>query len=106
MLMFAVVSVTSFKCYVCSPDSGRPEDMYTLRKSFPTHAIQPCSAYTRHNKHQYLLECPHGGNNGCLTKFAGEYHYSYQLDMWLVHRGCPDSFVHGFTLLLFQLMGL
>ena len=67
----ADVSVTSFKCYVCSPDSGRPEDMYTLRKSFPTHAIQPCSAYSRHNKHQYLLECPHGGNNGCLTKFAG-----------------------------------
>jgi len=62
-------SASSFKCYVCAPDEGKPEDMYTLRKSFPSHHILPCSQYTKHNKHKYLLQCPHGGTNGCLTKF-------------------------------------
>ena len=66
------ISVSSFKCYVCAPDEGKPEDMYTLRKSFPTHDIQSCSAFTKSKRHLYLLECPHGGSNGCLTKFEGK----------------------------------
>lgn len=64
-----IQTVSSFKCYVCAPDEGKPEDMYTLRKSFPTHDIQSCSAFTKSKRHLYLLECPHGGSNGCLTKF-------------------------------------
>ena len=67
--------MSSFKCYVCAPDEGKPEDMYTLRKSFPTHDIQSCSAYSKSQRHLYLLECPHGGSNGCLTKFEGECFY-------------------------------
>ena len=46
--------------------------MYTLRKSFPSHQLQPCSKYNKSNKHQYLLDCPTTGSNGCLTKFEGE----------------------------------
>ena len=64
--------MSSFKCYVCAPEEGKPEDMYTLRKSFPTHDIQSCSAYAKSRRHLYLLECPHGGSNGCLTKFEGK----------------------------------
>ena len=64
--------MSSFKCYVCQPDEGKPEDMYTLRKSFPTHDIQSCSTYTKSKRHLYLLDCPHGGSNGCLTKFKGK----------------------------------
>jgi len=60
--------VSSFQCYVCAPDEGKPEDIYTLRKSFPSHHLQPCSKYNKSNKHLYLLDCP-TGNNGCLTKF-------------------------------------
>jgi len=60
--------VSSFQCYVCAPDEGKPEDMYTLRKSFPSHQLQPCSKYNKGNKHQYLLDCP-TESNGCLTKF-------------------------------------
>jgi len=64
-----IQTVSSFKCYVCAPEEGKPEDMYTLRKSFPTHDIQSCSAYSKSRRQLYLLECPHGGSNGCLTKF-------------------------------------
>jgi len=69
ILLQTICTVTSFKCYVCSPDEGKPEDMYTLRKSFPHHKIEPCSKYNSNNKDKYLLECPHGGGSGCLTKF-------------------------------------
>ena len=71
-LTLLFVSVSSFQCYVCAPDEGKPEDMYTLRKSFPSHQLQPCSKYKPSNKHQYLLDCPTTGSNGCLTKFEGE----------------------------------
>lgn len=60
--------VSSFKCYVCAPDEGKPEDMYTLSKSFPANHLQSCSKYNKNNKHLYLLDCP-SGNSGCLTKF-------------------------------------
>jgi len=60
---------SSHKCYVCGPDGGKPEDLYQLKKSFPTVNVQACSKYKQSNKEQYLLECPPGLSNGCLTKF-------------------------------------
>ena len=72
VLILSFVSVWSFKCYVCAPDEGKPEDIYTLRKSFPAHHLQSCSKYNKSNKHLYLLDCP-AGNTGCLTKFEGEF---------------------------------
>jgi len=59
----------SHKCFVCGPDGGKPEDLYQLRKSFPNMAVPSCSKYKQSNKEQYLIDCPPGLSNGCLTKF-------------------------------------
>jgi len=64
-----IPSGSSHKCYVCGPDGGKPEDLYQLKKSFPTVSVQACSKYKQSNKDQYLLDCPPGLSNGCLTKF-------------------------------------
>jgi len=68
-LIVLVQTGSSHKCYVCGPDGGKPEDLYQLKKSFPTVTVQACSKYKQSNKEQYLLECPPGLSNGCLTKF-------------------------------------
>jgi len=69
LIVFQIIqSVSSFKCYVCAPDKGKPEDIYTLKKSFPDHSVQYCSTYTADSINKFLLECPSGGS-GCLTKF-------------------------------------
>lgn len=62
-------TVTSHKCYVCAPDSGKVEDIEQLKKYFPDTAIPACSHYKPHLKDQYLLECPPALSKGCLTKF-------------------------------------
>jgi len=62
-------SVSSHKCFVCGPDGGKPEDLYQLKKSFPTVSVPTCSKYKQSNKDQYLIDCPPGLSNGCLTKF-------------------------------------
>jgi len=62
-------TVTSHKCYVCAPDSGKVEDIEQLKKYFPSTAIPACSQYKPHLKDQYLLECPPTLSKGCLTKF-------------------------------------
>jgi len=62
-------SGSSHKCFVCGPDGGKPEDMYQLKKSFPNMAVPSCNKYKQSNKDQYLIDCPPGLSNGCLTKF-------------------------------------
>lgn len=62
-------TVSSHKCFVCGPDEGKPEDVYQLKKSFPNMSVPACSKYKPSNKDQYLIKCPHGLSNGCLTKF-------------------------------------
>ena len=57
--------VLSVSCSPLSPDKCEPENIFTLRKSFPTHNIKNSSAYSKSQRHLYL-ECPHGGINGCL----------------------------------------
>ena len=76
-----VFLVSSFKCYVCAPDKGKPEDIYTLKKSFPDHSVQYCSTYTADSINKFLLECPSGGS-GCLTKFEGIFLYKYLYILW------------------------
>lgn len=62
-------SGSSHKCFVCGPDGGKPEDLYQLKKSFPNMSVPSCSKYKQSNKDQYLIDCPPGLSNGCLTKF-------------------------------------
>jgi len=59
----------SHKCFVCGPEGGKPEDLYQLKKSFPNMVVPSCSKYKQSNKDQYLIDCPPGLSNGCLTKF-------------------------------------
>ena len=70
----------SHKCFVCGPEGGKPEDLYQLKKSFPNMVVPSCSKYKQSNKDQYLIDCPPGLSNGCLTKFEGKFIF-HNLDL-------------------------
>ena len=75
---------------MCGPEGGKPEDLYQLKKSFPNMVVPSCSKYKQSNKDQYLIDCPPGLSNGCLTKFEGEFIFS-NLDLYTTNSGaCSD----------------
>ncbi|XP_023329337.1 uncharacterized protein LOC111702044 [Eurytemora carolleeae] len=71
LILPLIHTVLSHRCFVCSPDNQKLEDMVQLKRNFPERQIPLCSEYKHSLKQNYLIECPKN-SNGCLTKFEDD----------------------------------